>query len=235
MTEAIECYLDLRKEAITEYGMPHARPKHHILSHYLMLYKKYGPLIRLWTMRMESKHSFFKNVVRSSKNFKNVSKTCASRHELAQVSHRYSGLFPRNYLEVPGSFTDLSTVSDLVMKNAIISSLQAPLDTIHLLTYVKVFGTLYSIGDVVIIDKLSHGTLKVGLIQFIALHGREVYFCCSCFRAEQSRYNFYVSTEEMSTAEIVGLKNIHDYFKLKRVGSISSFRFSLHHFISSKS
>ena len=76
LTEVIQLYLDLRKRSIQDIGMPPARPKHHFLSHYPLLFKRYGPLINLWTMRMESKHSFFKNVVRSSKNFKNVSLGC---------------------------------------------------------------------------------------------------------------------------------------------------------------
>lgn len=36
------------------------KPKHHYLRHYAALILKFGPLIRLWTMCFESKHSYFK-------------------------------------------------------------------------------------------------------------------------------------------------------------------------------
>lgn len=48
------------------------KPKHHYLCHYPALILKFGPLIRLWTMRFESKHSYFKICARNLKNFKNL-------------------------------------------------------------------------------------------------------------------------------------------------------------------
>lgn len=36
------------------------RPKHHFADHYPYLLRCFGPLVELWTMRFESKHSFFK-------------------------------------------------------------------------------------------------------------------------------------------------------------------------------
>lgn len=60
----IKEYLGMRVDAIDELGMDNLRPKHHYLSHYSKFYKENGPLIQLWAMRMESKHVFFKNVIR---------------------------------------------------------------------------------------------------------------------------------------------------------------------------
>ena len=65
MKPTIISFLDLRVDAIEEVGMDKLRPKHHYLSHYASLYKFYGPLIHLWALRMESKHQFFKNVIRT--------------------------------------------------------------------------------------------------------------------------------------------------------------------------
>ena len=47
-------YLDRRKLLFPDSSM---KPKHHYLSHYASLTIKFGPLIRLWTMRFESKHT----------------------------------------------------------------------------------------------------------------------------------------------------------------------------------
>lgn len=57
------------------------RPKHHYTEHYPDLIRCFGPLVHLWTMRFEGKHSFFKRVVHDTQNFKNILKTLANRHQ----------------------------------------------------------------------------------------------------------------------------------------------------------
>ena len=64
------------------------RTKHHYLLHYPWLTMQFGPLIRVWTMRMESnlsKHTFFKRCARASKNFINITKTLSETHQLHQA------------------------------------------------------------------------------------------------------------------------------------------------------
>lgn len=63
MKDLIESYLDQRIEAMNTFNMPRPRPKHHMISHYPECYIKYGPLIAMWSLRMESKGRvyFFKN------------------------------------------------------------------------------------------------------------------------------------------------------------------------------
>ena len=58
------------------------RPKHHFLLHYGELIRQLGPLMRLWTMRFESKHGYFKKCLRSSKNFRNLCQSLSFRHQL---------------------------------------------------------------------------------------------------------------------------------------------------------
>lgn len=81
MRHTIFEYLEMRVKLFPEVIL---RPKHHYLTHYPYLIKQFGPLIRFWTMRFESKHSYFKNVIRHTRNFKNVSKTCTERHQYLQ-------------------------------------------------------------------------------------------------------------------------------------------------------
>lgn len=40
-----------------------------------------GPLVHIWCMRYESKHSYFKQLARITGNFKNIQKTLAYRHQ----------------------------------------------------------------------------------------------------------------------------------------------------------
>ena len=60
------------------------RPKHHFLMHYPELILQFGPLIKVWTLRFESKHQYFKRAVRHMMNFINVTKTLSEKHELFQ-------------------------------------------------------------------------------------------------------------------------------------------------------
>lgn len=62
-------YLETRKEMFPDCKL---KPKHHYIVHYAALILKFGPLIRLWTMRFESKHSYFKRCVRRTQNFKHI-------------------------------------------------------------------------------------------------------------------------------------------------------------------
>ena len=56
-------------------------PKQHFLVHLPSQMMMFGPLIRTWCMRFEAKHSYFKDIVRRIKNFKNLPLTLAKRHQ----------------------------------------------------------------------------------------------------------------------------------------------------------
>ena len=69
------------------------KPKHHYLYHYPELILAFGPLIRLWTLRFESKHSYFKRCARKLQNFVNLPKTLAERHQILQAYYNAGSLF----------------------------------------------------------------------------------------------------------------------------------------------
>ena len=97
---------------------------------------------------------------------------------------------------------------------------------------VKVYGTDYSIGSVVILEKNAEGLLKVGLVRIIIILDGQPVFGCSTFLAGLSRCNFYVAIDKIKELETVKYEMLHDYYPLPKVGVGDSFRFSLHHFIS---
>jgi hypothetical protein len=78
----IEEYLEARYNMFPEVKM---RPKHHYLSHYPALTLKFGPLIRVWTMRFEAKHAYFKRCMRFCQNFSNITSLLAERHQMLQA------------------------------------------------------------------------------------------------------------------------------------------------------
>lgn len=78
----IEEYLDSRRQTFPYHPL---KPKHHYILHYPELIFHFGPLIRLWTLRFESKHTYFKRCARKLQNFKNLCGTLAERHQLLQA------------------------------------------------------------------------------------------------------------------------------------------------------
>ena len=46
--------------------------------------RRYGPLVRHWTMRYEAKHAYFKTLAQSMGNFINVPFSLAMRHQQLQ-------------------------------------------------------------------------------------------------------------------------------------------------------
>lgn len=65
-------------------------PKHHFLEHYPAMIKCFGPLVGLWTMRFEAKHSFFKRVVRYTNSFRNVLLSLASKHQMMMAYYLHA-------------------------------------------------------------------------------------------------------------------------------------------------
>ena len=87
---AINDYIELRLQCFHHK----LHPKHHYIAHYPDLTLQCGPLICLWTLRFESKHSYFKKVIRSAQNFKNVTYTMSNKHQLLQAMYTTGSLFP---------------------------------------------------------------------------------------------------------------------------------------------
>ena len=56
-----------------------AHTHHHPIN--LSFHNRFGPLVRCWCMRFESKHSYFKDLAHRVKCFKNIAKTMAERHQ----------------------------------------------------------------------------------------------------------------------------------------------------------
>lgn len=66
------------------------RPKHHYAQLYGELIRAFGPLLNVWTFRFESKHKYFKNIVRRSIHFTSLIKSLAEKHQMLQAYYRES-------------------------------------------------------------------------------------------------------------------------------------------------
>ncbi|KAK0140602.1 hypothetical protein N1851_022416 [Merluccius polli] len=88
------------------------RPKHHFLEHYPEIMKLFGPIVKFWIMRFEAKHSYFKQVVRHTKCFKNITLSLANKHQLMIGYHMHTRSYQRSGFDV----TNVSTIPLDVMK-----------------------------------------------------------------------------------------------------------------------
>lgn len=90
LNSLIHEYFDFRQSLFPDRTL---KPKHHFVMHYPSLIQQFGPLRHVWTLRFESKHSYFKNIVRHTGNFKNVAKTLSEKHQLLQALRFSEGTF----------------------------------------------------------------------------------------------------------------------------------------------
>lgn len=126
-------------------------PKHHFLEHYPALIEEYGPLVGIWTMRFEAKHSFFKQVVRHTKNFINVLVTLSTRHQMMMAYHLHTDVGKQ-----PLCVTKISVVPLDVLHSDIQEAIKETsplLSSVQLANTVTCYGTRYTVGMI-----LSYGS-----------------------------------------------------------------------------
>jgi len=164
MDVIIKDYLQHRKDLFPDVKL---RPKHHYMLHYASLTLKFGPLVRIWTMRFENKHQYFKKCVRNSRNFVNLTGMLASRHQLLQAYLSASPRFPTNPLNIQINTTvGLSHVSPTLFDCIVSQGLRSA----QLCTEVMIKGTLYSKGCVLPLEVgLANKVTSFGKIEILAL------------------------------------------------------------------
>ncbi|KAL3999898.1 somatostatin receptor 2 [Sarotherodon galilaeus] len=181
LTEEALCYLsckllDHRLLLTSTFPDFRLRPKHHFIDHYPHLIRCYGPLVELWTMRFEAKHSFFKKVVHDTHNWKNVLLTLSLKHQQMMAYHLDSGnlLKPKLYVDnvkvVRVSELDTSLKCEIQKK-------YPHLDSVSLSKTVHLFGTQYVAGMILSAGQCS-GLPEFHKIVTILVNAEEVTFIC---------------------------------------------------------
>lgn len=160
----IEEYLVMRRELFPSVRL---RPKHHYMFHYGILSLVHGCLIRVWTMRFESKHCFFKTAWRNCRNSINILKMLSFKHEFLQ-SYVRSGGGTSFETETSTRFKFVPSVYSAVILNAI--SRVGSFSRFEQCGYVTIKGTHYKKGHVVILNQSElHDVLEVGTIFMILI------------------------------------------------------------------
>lgn len=167
LKEKIDEYIERRSSYFHKVPL---RPKHHFLVHYPDLFVQFGPLVKLWTLRFESKHSYFKNIARMCKNFRNITKTLAVKHQKL-FSYTLGG----NFLETKTYWTQSQNLNLSIYKDV---------DIVNLLSCPKyhnsqesgrvfIHGTEYRVNDWLLLEiNADESNWKIGKIKLFVIDRR---------------------------------------------------------------
>ncbi len=221
----IEEYIQLRTATFPEKTL---KPKHHYLVHYPELILWFGPLIRLWLLRFESKHSYFKQCARKLHNFKNLCSTLAERHQLLQAYLHAGSLFPPTLqMGQPSKFDD--QLYQIGIQRAVSLKGLHPEHTIETPS-VTFKGTLYKRGMTVVVDQNDTGYL-FGKILLILINESDVHFVVQQYQSvpvvDLGVYCLQSSSE--AQYQCLTVDKLADYYPLSGYTQFGLNLVALHH------
>lgn len=142
----------------------HLKPKFHMIVHYPRLLKENGPLVNLWTMRLESKHTELKAAANLSASSVNMNQTLFIKQRLMTCYDSFHNekrkeleLGPCIKERIYDYFKDLKDEKDL-----------------KTLKYVEIMGYKYETGTI-IVRKITSKPF-FGIIEKVFLVNNEVKF-----------------------------------------------------------
>jgi len=144
-----------------------SRPKHHYFRHYGFLTKALGPLIKLWAMRFEQKHQFFKKVAKMCNNFIHLMSTMAKKHQLLMAFQSEGTRFEESVKCNPVQFSSKCFDADVcafIKAQNLSSSLKAARN-------IEVNGMKYHKGNWFVVKKTSAPSIIIAKIEGVIFNG----------------------------------------------------------------
>ena len=232
LEEKVMEYLDFRQVLLEEYpslGTP--KPKHHFLCHYGTYIRKFGPPLGFWTGRYESKHRVAKTIAVSSKNFRNISLTVATRQQLRMASVFYKGMYDYADFKVPLKVRKKVELTESEIEN----NLKTVMTDDDLLCDEVVWrDRRYSVGSVVVIGREDMLSMTVGIIKAILLRRDRVLLLVRRALLVQNKYKFFSCNKVEDFQIFVDIENLEDTYPLLQRGCDDNFYVIPHHHISFK-
>lgn len=187
-------------------------PKHHFIEHYPQLIKAFGPLVTLWTMRFEAKHSFFKKIVRQTSCFRNILKSMAKKHQ-SMIAYQLHGL---NVKKPAVSVSKMSRVPLEVVNENIQEFLSQKFPkeaVVHLTNKAEFQGTSYSIGMMLVYGSTGGLPDFAEILQIIIVQDSLV-FLVKLQSAWYSEHFRCLKLESTSTVKVVEQSQLTDIYPL---------------------
>lgn len=179
------------------------RPKHHYMLHYSELIQQFGPLSHVWTLKFESKHQYFKQCTRSTRNFKNITKTLSERHQLCQAFQAAKGSFALQ----PEESTDMS-ISERSTMLSRVGNIALPKSTP--LKKATVNGFVYTCNDYILISGTRYD-VTFGCIVGMFKHDGMYLFLVECkFAYLEPSLCLYMLQEQSDEAVLVQASDLLD-------------------------
>ena len=224
----IEEYLEGRNSIFPDVTM---KPKHHFLAHYPGLILKFGPLIRLWTMRFEAKHSYFKRCARVGQNFTNLCKSLAEKHQLLQAYFSMGELFPP-ILQCSNGHNLSIDLYNSDIKNAI-KATNLIVEKCMMYDDITFKGTNYRAGLFIALRNTEYGVVFGKILFFIISDIGDVILVVETYQSHHDdRWHVYVLENRPIKTECFKLIDALDYYPLPCYAFLNSKVIVLHHAIS---
>ncbi|XP_034244247.1 uncharacterized protein LOC117646955 [Thrips palmi] len=183
-------------------------PKAHYLCEYPDLIYIFGPLIRLFTLRMESNHVFFKNVAKQCKSFVNITKTLAQKYQYKFACDHINGFLPQDFEY------DTTTGEELSEAPPELPPLSNDKKAMSVKTLI-VKGTQYEVGMYMLLNKVESIDLSVGCITKILIYPDEtVFFTFNVHTARSSGNGYFIINQENFKKQGNNISDLPDYFPL---------------------
>lgn len=158
-------------------------PKFHYLMHFPEQIIYFGPLRQHWCMRFEAAHAWFKSSAKILKNFKNMPKSLAYKHEAYKsvlLAETLSGTSPhflyKGHTIKPGNTVMLADIANAnLLINLLPGNIDPNLCPIMETSEVKVLGTIYKIGSIILQELGQNKLPKFGKVMKICIHERNIF------------------------------------------------------------
>ncbi|XP_065893179.1 uncharacterized protein [Dysidea avara] len=127
-------------------------PKFHHLVHLPHYIIQYGPLVRMWCMRYEAKHCYFKRWAKITGNYKNIAKSLPVHHQ-KHICYKLADA--ENFLKPPSTVgpATLCDLDNLSYKDLLTETCHGISErTIYRVNWVEIMGTTYKPTILVIVD-----------------------------------------------------------------------------------
>jgi len=188
------------------------KPKQHYILHYPQLSLDFGPLRSAWCMHYEAKDYFFKMLVNCMRNFKNLCKTVATRHQMQQAFFLSNGFL---HGKVSIDSVGKCKLGSVALSDSHLQSrferLGICITQIQSVECATINGTTYRCGAFVA-DAFLQECIVFGKITAVPIHDTAVLFLVDKYLSHFDEHFECYQLACMGISDIIPYKNLADWY-----------------------